>query len=143
MVISSKRNPVFSDPAALKQRFQKAAAEHKDQQAVIDRLERMAEGFLSLDGTEHDLDETPGAVFVGNGQTIATVQARPFGGVLSMEMVDSSGPQAKEFKIEPDLLGVAYTVKEGGLETSVYDSGNGLLALMDQIKELLPEKAEN
>ena len=141
MFISPKPNPVFSDTAAMKERFQSAASRAKDEQKVKDRLETMGDGLLKLDGTEFDQDENPGAVFVGNDKMIATAQARPFGGVLSMEIVDERGEQPKEYKIEPDFTGASYSMKEDGVETFVYDNGNGLLALMEQIELLAPDKS--
>lgn len=142
MFISPKRNPVFSDTAAMKERFQNAAARTKADQKVKDKLETMGDGLLKLDGTEFDQDDTPGVVFVGNDKMIATAQQRPFGGVLSMEIVDERGEQPKEYKIEPDFTGVSYSMKENGVETFVYDNGNGLLALMEQIELLAPDKEE-
>lgn len=59
-----------------------------------------------------------------------------------MEIVDERGEQPKEYKIEPDFTGVSYSMKEDGVETFVYDNGNGLLALMEQIELLAPDKEE-
>ena len=58
-----------------------------------------------------------------------------------MEIVDERGEQPKEYKIEPDFTGVSYSMKEDGVETFVYDNGNGLLALMEQIELLAPDKS--
>jgi hypothetical protein len=142
MFISARPKTNFSDTAALKERFKNAAARIEEEQKVKDKLDQMAAGFLSLDGTDFDQDENPGSVFVGNDKMIATAQARPFGGVLSMEVLDESGPETKEYNIQPDLAGVSYTMNEGGVETFVYENGNGLLALMEQIETLVPEPAE-
>jgi hypothetical protein len=142
MFISARPQTNFSDTKAMKERFQSAATRAGKEQAVKDELQMMGEGLLALDGTEHDQDEAPGAVFVGNDKMIASVQGRPFGGILSMEIVKESGAEAQEYKIEPDLAGVSYTMKEGGVETFVYENGNGLLALMEQIETIAPDAAE-
>ena len=144
-MISSTAPKNFSDTAALKQRFQQAAARSKEKQEVVDKLQRMADSFLSLDGTKYDQDDEPGSVALGDDKgLIAFVQAHPFGGALSMEVLDERGGETKEYNIETDLVGVSYSMNVGGVEHSVYQSGNGLLALMGQIQDLMPpDKGES
>lgn len=137
----SAQSKVFSNPRLMKQRFDKAAAKAADRAEVVDKLERMGAGFLSLDQSKHDLDKTPGKVFVGNDKgMMAEVVARPFGGILSMEVLDETSGKAVEHKIEPDMFGTTYSTQIGGVEREVYDSGNGLLALMDEMKLHAPKK---
>lgn len=139
---SASRN--FTDTAVLKQRFQKAAGEITQRQAVVERLESMAEDFLSLDGSKYDQDDAPGSVAIGDDNGLmAFVEARPTGGVLSMEVLDERGPEVKEYTIEPDLKGVSYSVSVGGVEQTVYEDGNGLLALFAEIAELLPSDGDS
>lgn len=144
-MISSAAPKNFTDTAALKQRFQQAAAQSKEKQEVVDKLQRMADGFLSLDGTKFDQDKEDGSVALGDDKgLIAFVQAHPFGGALSMEVLDERGGDTKEYKIDTDLGGVSYSMNVAGVEHSVYESGNGLLALMSQIQELMPpDKGES
>lgn len=142
MFIQAKPKVNFSDTAAMKKRFQEAKGRLNEEQKVKDKLEIMGSGLLSLDGTDFDQDKEPGSVFVGNDKMIATAQMRPTGGVLSMEIVDEREGGMKEYKIEPDLGGVSYSMNENGVQSFVYENGNGLLALMEQIQLLVPDKEE-
>lgn len=142
MFITPKAQTSFSDTKAMKERFQSAAARAGDEQEVKDKLERIGTAYLALDGTDFDQDDAPGSVAVGNDKLIAIAQARPLGGVLSLEVLDERGPETKEYTIEPDLTGVSYSMNENGVQSYVYENGNGLLALMEQIQSFAPESGE-
>jgi hypothetical protein len=128
----------------MKERFQNAASKASEKQEVVDKLERMAEGFLSLDQSSYDQDDAPGSVAVTDDKgVIAYAQARPFGGVLSFDYLNEKGSQVEEYSIEPDFMGTSYTMDVGGVTRSVYQNGNGLLALMEQIDLIAPDKPED
>lgn len=141
-MINSAAPKNFTDTAALKRRFQEVTKQSQERQEVVDKLDRMAEAFLVLDGTKHDQDDAPGSVAVGNDKLIAFVQAHPFGGALSMDVLDERGPEKQEYSIQTDLFGKNYAMDVGGVTHEVYQSGNGMLALMAQISELMPDKGE-
>lgn len=138
----SKANS-FSNPAALKDRFRNAMAQKNEKQAQIDKLEQMAEGFMVLDQTEFDQDKDPGSVAVGNDQTLAYAQMNPFGGFISFDYLEEKNGETKEASIEMGLTGTLYTETINGVSTEVYQDGNGLLAMMEQLEAIKPkEKAK-
>ena len=141
-MIGTTATKKFNNPAQLKKRFQAAAAQLKEKQEIVDKLETMAGGFLALDQSDLDHDDAPGSVAItDNKGMLAYAQARPFGGILSFDYLNESGPKVEEFSIEPDMMGTHYNVEIGGVKQSVYENGNGYLALMEEMQLHLPDDA--
>ncbi len=142
-MITSPSVKNFSNSRVMKQRFDQAAARVSEKNETIDKLESMAEGFLTLDQTEFDQDKDPGSVAVADDKgIIAYAQANPFGGVMSFDYLNEKADKVEEFSISMGMTGTTYVMDTNGLRTEVYQDGNGLLAIMESLDSIAPPATE-
>jgi len=143
MIKAAASNAPYSNPRLMKERFREVTAQTADKQKFVDKIDSMANAFLSLDQSDYDQDEVEGSVAVEdkNG-SMAFVQASPFGGALSFDYLKENGDEVEEYSIETEMLGQTYTMNVNGVEHSLYQDGKGLLALIELSEILDPSDGE-
>lgn len=144
MISAAATKSTFSNPQLMKERFREVTAQAAEKQKFVDKIDSMANAFLSLDQSEHDQDNEEGSVAVEdkNG-SMAFVQANPLGGAMSFDYLKESGDTVEEYNIETGMFGQTYTMDVNGVEHSVFQDGKGLLALMELAEILDPGDGES
>lgn len=139
-MISAMSARTFGAAPTMKERFESAKARVSEQNATIEKLDTLADTFMMLDGTKYDQDEKPGSVAYGDDTTLAYVTASPLGGAISFDYLKETDGKSEEYNIQMGFTGTMYTENVNGVKTEVYQDGKGLLALMEVVNSLKPEK---
>ncbi len=124
----------YSSPAQLKKRFRQLGEKSQKEQAVVDKVELMGAGILSLDGTSLDQDENPGSVAIENKGLLAYAQASPFGGLLSVDILDERGDQPKEYSKSTEVFFSLYSTSDGDSFQSVQVNDGGFAAIAQRME---------
>lgn len=143
-MISAASVRSFNSPPTMKERFESEKARVTEKNSTIEKLETLADTFLSLDQSKYDQDDAPGSVAFGDDKgTLAYVTASPLGGAMSFDYLkESKNGGVEEYSISMGLTGTVYSQNINGVTTEVYQDGNGLLTLMEVVNTLSPEKGE-
>lgn len=133
MNISSKP---FTNHAKLKNTFRQLGEKSAGEQALVDQVEIRGEALLKLDGTSLDQDEAPGSVAVEHGGLLGYAQANPFGGLISVDILDERGEEVQEFSKSMDMTSSVYSTTQGEATREVRVNDGGFIALTQRLDTL-------
>lgn len=122
-----------TSPAALTKRFRQLGEKSKSEQAIVDKVEIMGAGILSLDQTKLDQDDTPGSVAIQHKGLLAYAQASPVGGLLSVDILDERGEEPKEYSKSTEVFFSLYSTSEGDSFQSVQVNDGGFAAIAQRM----------
>lgn len=134
--MSGKLNAKYQPSSLqLQGRFRQLASESKKSRELVDRVEKMGQAVMSLDGTDFDLDPAEDSVAVEqNGLIGFATGVKDLDLVFSLDVLDERGAESKEYSKEmtlvalPDTWGNTYRIVSESQSEVVVEDNNGLLS---------------